>query len=147
MHALEYTEDVDVVSRIETWKQRVEQLKTETYAVYLASKDPRVPWYAKALVAFVVAHTFSPIDLIPDFIPVLGVLDDLIVTPLGIALALKMIPEPVMLECRLKARERMLSGNPTSKLGAAIVVLIWLLAAGLVIVVIAQVCRRRVHHL
>ncbi len=130
------------MSRIESWKQRIEQLKTETYAVYLASKDPRVAWYAKALVAFVVAHTFSPIDLIPDFIPVLGVVDDLIITPLGITLALKMIPEAVMLECRLKARHKMSSGKPTSKLGAVMVVFIWLFLAGLLIAAAVRVLNR-----
>jgi uncharacterized membrane protein YkvA (DUF1232 family) len=139
----EELEDVVIVSRIEAWKQRIEHLKTETYAVYLASKDPRVPWYAKALVAFVVAHTFSPIDLIPDFIPVLGIVDDLVITPLGIALALKMIPEQVMLECRLKAQEKMLSGKPTSKLGAAMVVIIWLLLASVLIVAGVRVLDRR----
>jgi uncharacterized membrane protein YkvA (DUF1232 family) len=126
------------MSRIATLKQRVEELKTETYAIYLASKDPRVPWYAKALVAFVVVHTFSPIDLIPDFIPVLGVLDDLIVTPLGIALALKMIPEPVMIECRQRAREMMAGQKPTSWTGAAIVVAIWILCALLVVMIIVR---------
>ena len=126
------------MSRIDIWKQRIEHLKTETYAVYLASKDPRVPWYAKALVAFVVAHTFSPIDLIPDFIPVLGVLDDLIITPLGIALALKMIPESVMIECRQSARETMARNTPIIWTGAVIVVSIWILTALLVVMVIAR---------
>ena len=63
------------MNTIERGKQRVRQLKTETYAIYLAYKDPRVPWYAKLFIAFVVAHTFSPIDLIPDFIPILGYLE------------------------------------------------------------------------
>jgi uncharacterized membrane protein YkvA (DUF1232 family) len=126
------------MNRIEAWKQRVNQLKTETYAIYLASKDPRVPWYAKALVAFVVAHTFSPIDLIPDFIPVLGVLDDLIVAPLGIALAVKMIPEPVMIECRQRARETMAGETPSSRAGAVIVVGIWLLTALLVVMLVKK---------
>lgn len=126
------------MSRIDIWKQRIEHLKTETYAVYLASKDPRVPWYAKALVAFVVAHTFSPIDLIPDFIPVLGILDDLIVTPLGIALALKMIPEAVMIECRQSAQETMAVNKPIIWTGAVIVVSIWTLIALLVVIVITH---------
>jgi uncharacterized membrane protein YkvA (DUF1232 family) len=89
---------------IEKWKQRVRHLKTETYALYLAYKDARVPWYAKLLIAFVVAHTISPIDLIPDVIPVLGYLDDLIIAPLGIALAIRMIPNEVMAECREAAQ-------------------------------------------
>jgi len=89
----------------ERWKRRAGQLKAEVYALYLACKDPRVPWYAKALTAAVVCQALSPIDLIPDFIPVLGYLDDLLLVPLGIALALKMIPEDVMDECREQARE------------------------------------------
>lgn len=129
------------MSRIDVWKRRVRQLKTETYAIYLASKDPRVPWYAKALVVFVVAHTFSPIDLIPDFIPVLGYVDDLIVTPLGIALALKMIPEPVMAECRERARATLEQRKPTSWAGAAIIIGIWILTAALATVIVIQVVR------
>jgi uncharacterized membrane protein YkvA (DUF1232 family) len=73
------------------WRRRVRQLKAEAYAIYLASRDPRVPWYAKGLIALVAAHTFSPIDLIPDFIPVLGYLDDLVIAPLGIALAIRLV--------------------------------------------------------
>jgi uncharacterized membrane protein YkvA (DUF1232 family) len=127
---------------LERWKQRVRQLKTETYAVYLAYKDPRVPWYAKVLIAFVVAHTFSPIDLIPDFIPILGYLDDLIITPLGIALALKMIPEDVLLESREKAQAIVGQGEPTSWVAAAIIVAIWLLIVGLIIVIILRAMQR-----
>jgi uncharacterized membrane protein YkvA (DUF1232 family) len=129
------------MSRIDAWKGWVKQLKTETYAIYLASKDPRVPWYAKALVVFVVAHTFSPIDLIPDFIPVLGYVDDLIVTPLGIALALKMIPESVMAECRERARATLEQRKPTSWAGAAIIIGIWILTAALATVIVIQVLR------
>ena len=70
----------------EKLRSHARALKNEAYAIYLAAKDPRTPWYAKALIYFVVAHTFSPIDLIPDFIPILGLLDDIIITPLGIAL-------------------------------------------------------------
>src|ERR1700694_496145 len=88
---------------LDTWKQRARQLKRETYAMCLAYKDPRVPWYARVFAAGIVAYAFSPIDLIPDFIPILGYLDDLIIVPLGIALALKMIPPHVMAECRAKA--------------------------------------------
>lgn len=82
----------------ETWKQRVRELKTETYALYLPIKHPRVPWYAKFSAVCVVAYVFSPIDLIPDFIPVLGYIDDLIIVPIGIALTIKMIPPEVLAE-------------------------------------------------
>jgi uncharacterized membrane protein YkvA (DUF1232 family) len=129
------------MSRIDTWKERVRQLQTETYAIYLASKDPRVPWYAKALVVFVVAHSFSPIDLIPDFIPVLGYVDDLIVTPLGIALALKMIPAPVIAECRQRARATLEQQKPTSWTGAAIVIVIWALTTALATVIVVRLVR------
>lgn len=124
---------------IEKWKHRVKQLKTETYAIYLASKDPRVPWYAKALILFVVAHTFSPIDLIPDFIPVIGYLDDLIIAPLGIAMALKLIPQEVLAECRAEAQKMMGQDKPTSWWGAAVIITIWLLVSALVVVIILRI--------
>ena len=108
-------------------KEKAHQLKTETYALYIAYKDPRVPWYAKVLTAFVVAHTLSPIDLIPDFIPVLGYLDDLIITPLGLALALKMIPEEVMIEARQAAELSMEKVDRAARVGTIIVISIWLL--------------------
>jgi len=85
---------------LEKLKTRARALKKEALAVYLAARDPRTPWYVRALVFFVVAHTFSPIDLIPDFIPVLGVLDDLIITPLGLMLAIRLIPPEVLAEAR-----------------------------------------------
>ena len=123
---------------IERWKQRARELKTETYAIYLAYKDPRTPWYARLFAACVVGYAFSPIDLIPDPIPVLGYLDDLVLVPLGIAIALKMIPSPVMTECREKARAAMAQGQPTNWTAAAVIVAIWLLLAALAIVVIVR---------
>src|ERR687885_2044119 len=92
------------------WKRRARQLKTEMYALYLAYKDPRVPWYARVFAACVVGYAFSPIDLIPDPIPILGYLDDLILVPLGIALAVRMIPPDVLAECQAKSREVMQQG-------------------------------------
>ena len=120
------------------WKQRVTHLKTETYAIYMAYKDPRVPWYAKILIAFVVAHTFSPIDLIPDFIPILGYLDDLIIAPLGIALAIRMIPKDVMLECREAAQGAISQDQPTSWAAAVVIIAIWLLVAALAIIILRR---------
>ncbi len=114
---------------IDAWKQRARNLKVETYAIYLACRDPRVPWYARLLAAGVVGYAFSPIDLIPDFIPVLGYLDDLILIPLGITLVLKMIPAAVLDECREKARERI--NKPTNWVAASVIIVIWLLLAGL----------------
>ena len=83
---------------MQRWKQQLKLLKQETYAIYIACKDPRVPWYARLLAAAVVAYAFSPIDLIPDVIPVIGYLDDLILVPWGIALVIKMIPPDVLVE-------------------------------------------------
>ncbi len=109
----------------ESWKSRVTELRSDTYALYLACRDPRVPWYAKALVGLVVAYALSPIDLIPDFIPVLGYLDDLLLIPLGIALAVRLIPSDVLTEHRSNARRVLGSARPRSWIGAAIVVAIW----------------------
>ena len=124
------------------WKQRVQQLKTEVYALYLAYRDPRVPWYARAFAACVVAYALSPIDLIPDFIPVLGYLDDLLLVPLGIWLALKMIPPDVLAECREKAQEVIRQGKPVNRAAAAAIVAVWLLLAGLAVVWLLRVARR-----
>jgi len=99
---------------LEAWKRRARYLKSEVYAMYLAYKDPRVPWYARLLAACVVGYAFSPIDLIPDPVPILGYLDDLILIPLGVALVLRMIPEPVMTEGREKAKTIMSAGKPTN---------------------------------
>lgn len=114
---------------MQTWKQRARKLKTEPYALYLAYRDPRVPWYAKVVAALVLGYVFSPIDLIPDFIPVLGLLDDMVVVPIGVAIVLKMIPEGVMAECRQRAAE--LEGKPTSRTAAFVIVAVWLLMAAL----------------
>jgi uncharacterized membrane protein YkvA (DUF1232 family) len=108
-----------------TWKDKARALKQETYAIYLACKDPRVPWYGRVIAACVVGYALSPIDLIPDFIPVLGYLDDLILIPLGIALVLKTIPPVVMAESREKARVFMSHGKPRNWVAAGIIVLIW----------------------
>ena len=114
---------------LESWKRRGTRLRGETYALYLAYRDPRTPWYAKVLVALVVAYAFSPIDLIPDPIPILGYLDDLLLVPLGIALALKLIPPVVLDECREQARLVMEKGTPTNWAAAIAVIAIWLIAA------------------
>jgi uncharacterized membrane protein YkvA (DUF1232 family) len=117
------------VGLLENLKNRSAELKNETYALYLAYRDARTPWYAKVFAGIVVAYAFSPIDLIPDFIPVLGYLDDLILVPLGITLVLKMIPPDVMVECREKAREFNRTGKPVNWFAAFIIILIWLFIA------------------
>ena len=109
-------------------KARARKLKKEAYAIFIAARDPRTPWYVKALVFFVVAHTFSPIDLIPDFIPILGYLDDLIITPGGIWLAVRLIPPEVMAEARATAAARGVEGN-VGRVGAILIILTWIIAA------------------
>ena len=108
-------------------------LKAELYALYLAYRDPRVPLYARIFAAVVVGYAFSPIDLIPDPIPVLGYLDDLVLIPLGAALAIRMIPAPVLAECREKARLAARESKPVNRVAAGVVVAVWLLLAGLAI--------------
>ena len=115
-----------MASFLDTWKARAQQLKTEVYALYLAYKDPRTPWYAKLFTALVVGYAFSPIDLIPDPIPILGYLDDLVLIPLGAFLAVKMIPPQVMEESREKAKEMMAQVKPVNKVAAVVIVLIWI---------------------
>ena len=126
---------------IEAWKHRARQLKVETYAIYLAYKDPRTPWYARLFAACVVGYAFSPIDLIPDPVPVLGYLDDLVLVPMGVALALKMIPQTVLAECREKAQAAMSQGKPTNWTAAGVIVTIWLLLAVLAIILVVRTVR------
>ena len=120
----------EVFERLKRWARRLE---AEVYALYLAYRDPRVPLYARVFAAIVVGYAFSPIDLIPDPIPVLGYLDDLVLVPLGVALAIRMIPAPVLAECRARAREVMASGKPVNKVAAAVVVAIWVALAVLAV--------------
>ncbi len=115
--------------RMASWKQRARQLKAETYALYLAYRDPRTPWWGRLFAAIVVGYAFSPLDLIPDFVPVLGYLDDLILVPLGVFLAVKMIPAEVMVESKAKARALMADGKPVSRVAALVIVGVWLLLA------------------
>ena len=114
-----------MVNRLKDWARRA---KRDIYALYLAARDPRVPWYAKALAGLVAAYALSPIDPIPDFIPVLGYLDDMVVIPLGIKAAIWMIPEEVMADLRRQAEER-ITDKPRSNFGIVVVVGLWLVAA------------------
>ena len=99
-------------------------LKRDAHAVWLAARDPRTPWYAKAVALCVAAYAFSPIDLIPDFVPVLGYLDDLILVPAGLWLALKLVPPEVLAEHRAAAEEA--ARRPVSKVAAGIVIVAWM---------------------
>lgn len=130
-----------MASMLDRLRQRARRLKTELYALYLAYRDPRVPWYARLFAACVVGYAFSPIDLIPDPIPILGYLDDLVLVPLGITLALRMIPPAVMAECRVRAAELMQQGKPTNWIAAGVIVAIWLLLAALTAVWLLRVLR------
>ena len=123
------------------WQGWARALKREVYALYLACRDPRVPWYARALAACVVAYAFSPIDLIPDFIPVLGYLDDLLLLPLGIALVIRLLPPGILAECRAAAEQAMTTGKPTSRVGVVVIVVIWLLLAVLAVIAVARLLR------
>jgi len=110
-----------VLQRARAWAQTV---KRDVVAIWIAARDPRVPWYAKTLGAAVAAYALSPIDLIPDFIPVLGYLDDLIIVPAGVLLTVRLIPAVLMAEFRAQAARR----RPTSRAGAAAIVLLWVAA-------------------
>lgn len=118
------------LSTIEKLKIRALDLKRDVIALWLAVRDPRVPWYTKALCAAITSYALSPIDLIPDFIPILGYLDDLLIVPLGIWAAVKFIPVSIMADLRAKALEH---SKPASKAGLAAVVFIWLAAITLTV--------------
>jgi len=118
---------------LDTMKDKLKLLKKDVTALYLAYKRPDVPWYAKLTAIIVVGYALSPIDLIPDFIPVLGYLDDLILIPLGIILAVKLIPPAVMDECRLQAKDFLKNETPKSRTAAFIIILIWVAFLGLVV--------------
>jgi len=108
-------------------KQWAKKLKKQLFILYLAYKDERVSWYTKVFTACVVAYAFSPIDLIPDFIPVLGYIDDIIIVPLGIMLALKMLPISVIEDCTIKAEELIQNEKPQNWVAGSIIIVVWLL--------------------
>jgi uncharacterized membrane protein YkvA (DUF1232 family) len=113
-----------MLSRIKSWASA---LKRDGHAIYLASRDPRVPWYAKALAVAVAGYALSPIDLIPDFIPIIGYLDELIILPLGIWLVVALIPQEIMVEYRAKADAA--GQRPTSRAGMLAIILLWIAGA------------------
>jgi uncharacterized membrane protein YkvA (DUF1232 family) len=115
-----------MLERIKAWARA---LKRDVHALYLAGRDPRVPWFAKVLAIIVAAYALSPIDLVPDFIPVLGYLDDLLIVPLGIWLVVSMIPPDVMAQLREQAGKA--GAKPVSMGAAIVVILIWIAIAAL----------------
>jgi uncharacterized membrane protein YkvA (DUF1232 family) len=123
------------------WKRWARKLKTETYALYLAYRDPRTPWYAKVFAALIVGYVFSPIDPIPDFIPVVGLLDEMVVVPIGVWIAAKMVPREVFEECQEKARAVAQGEKPVSRVAAVVVIAVWLLCVALAVFLAARVFR------
>jgi uncharacterized membrane protein YkvA (DUF1232 family) len=118
-------------ARLKDWARTI---KRDAYAIHLAARDPRVPWFAKALALCVAGYALSPIDLIPDFVPVLGYLDDVVIVPIGISAVIKLIPPEIMAEHRASAALAM--ERPMSRAGAAFIVLVWagcLAAAGFMV--------------
>lgn len=115
------------------FRTKVTSLKKEIKALYFAYKRPDVPLYAKIFVMIVLGYALSPIDLIPDFIPILGYLDDFILIPLGITLAIKMIPPKVLEECRVQAENDPRDGKPKNWIAGAIIILVWIVIICLVI--------------
>jgi uncharacterized membrane protein YkvA (DUF1232 family) len=128
---------------LENWKKTIRKLKVELYALYLAYKDPRVPLYTRIFAACVVGYALSPIDLIPDFIPVIGYLDDLLIVPAGIWLSLKMIPAAVMVESREKAQELMQQNLPVNRFVAGLIIIIWLILAILAIAFVVHILKNQ----
>jgi uncharacterized membrane protein YkvA (DUF1232 family) len=117
-----------MLARLKGWAGTV---KRDTLALFLAARDPRTPWYAKVMAGLVAAYALSPIDLIPDFIPVIGYLDDLIIIPLGVWIVVRLVPAGLMREFRAEA-ERM-DVRPVSRTGALVIVLLWIVSAGLLL--------------
>lgn len=117
---------------MKSWREKARRLRTEVHALYLALRDPRVPWYAKALAGMIVAYALSPVDLLPDFIPVLGYVDDLLLIPAGILLTRRLIPVEVLEECRQRAKSEPITSK-SKWVAAAIIIFIWLVVVYLVI--------------
>jgi uncharacterized membrane protein YkvA (DUF1232 family) len=125
-------------SLLDTLRRRARALKVETLALYHVARDPRVPWYARLFIGVVVAYALSPIDLIPDFVPILGYLDDLILVPLGIVLARRMVPPLVLDDCRARARAELDAGRPASRAAMLAIIVIWLASIALVAWLVAR---------
>jgi uncharacterized membrane protein YkvA (DUF1232 family) len=124
---------------LEAWKRWARQLSAQTYALYLAYRHPRTPWYAKIFAAVVVGYVFSPIDPIPNFIPGVGMLDEMVVVPIAVLISAKMIPCLVMEECREKAQEVAKGEKPVNRVAVVIVVAVWLLCVALAIFLATRV--------
>src|SRR5919107_2968367 len=124
---------------LEAWKRRTRQLSAQTYALYLAYRHLRTPWYAKIFAALIVGYIFSPIDPIPDFIPGVGLLDEIVIVPIGVWIAARMVPRDVLEECQEKARAVAQGEKPVSRVAAVVIVAIWLLCVALAMFLAARV--------
>ncbi len=126
---------------IERWRQQARRLELEAYRLCLVYRDPRVPWYARLFALGIAGYVLSPIDLIPDFIPVLGHLDDLVLVPLLVVLAIRMIPREVLAESQAAAAARLAQGRGIGLVGAGLVVASWFALAALVVLFTVQAFR------
>lgn len=126
------------MQKLRDWARR---LQAETLALWFAARDARTPWYAKLVVAVVVAYALSPVDLVPDFIPVLGLVDDVILIPLGVALALRLIPADAIADARARARGALADPRPRNRVAGAVIVAIWIAAAALVALAVWRAAR------
>lgn len=122
-------------------KNKVSNLKKETYTLYLVYKHPQISWWKRLFLGVVIGYAFCPIDLVPDFIPVLGYLDDLVLVPLGISVALRLIPKEIVDECRKKASEEELEEVPIGKKTALVIILIWIIGLGILLMWVLSLLR------
>jgi uncharacterized membrane protein YkvA (DUF1232 family) len=129
--------DIVMLSRMKTWARN---LKRNSHAIYFAARDPRTPWYARGLAAAVAAYALSPIDLIPDFIPVIGYVDDLIIVPLGLWLVISLIPDELMKDYRTMADEA--ASRPSSIGGMILIILLWIAGACIIVWIAYRLWRR-----
>jgi len=123
-----------IKERLRNLKIKLKILTKEIKVLYIASKRDDVPWYAKAVILLVVAYALSPIDLIPDFIPILGYLDDLVLLPLGIMLAIRLIPKDIISECREQSENIFKNGKPKNWVSAGVIIFIWMIIATFIMI-------------
>lgn len=126
---------------IERWRKRARQLELEAYRLCLVYRNPRVPWYARLFALGIAAYVLSPIDLIPDFVPIVGHLDDFVLVPLLVLLAIRMIPPGVLAECQAAAEARLAQGRGIGLVGTGLVIASWLALAALVVLLTVPAIR------
>jgi len=131
-----------IEAQMARWHLAARQLRTETLALYFSIRDPRSPWYARLAGGVVLAYAFSPLDLIPDFVPVLGLVDDLILVPLGLWITLKLIPPQVMTDNRARARAEMAEHRPVNWIAGVLIVLVWIVALAVTALAVFRIFHR-----